>query len=296
MTRFAFALPLACWLAACGPTPSGDDDDDQPIDAPVAIDATDGRPGIDALDAPEPDPSRVYAHSGPMLYRIDTLTMAAVPVGAFTNLMAMENMLDIALDRDERMIGVARNRIFQIDPATAAATFLADYTGSGLTSLSFVPANIANPDGPEMLVAATTTGDIVRIDITGTTATTTVIGNYGLSGGTQIASSGDLVYIKGVGIFATVDVGAASGLDYLATVDPANGWRATLVGAGTGYNNIFGVAYWGGQLYGFVDDGFTAATGKFIRLDQAAGTASVLQQGAIRWFGAGVTTEAPIIP
>lgn len=294
MSYRAALVPLALWLAACGPTPSADDDDDDVIDA--AVDAIDG-PTVDSPDAPpEPDPSRVYAHSGPMLYRIDTTTMAAVPVGAFTNLMANENMLDLALDRDERMIGVSRNRIFQINPATAATTFLADYTGSGLTSLSFVPANIAQPNGPEMLVAATDTGDIVRIDITGTTATATVIGNYGMSGGMQIASSGDLVYIRGVGILATVDVGAMSGLDYLATVDPANGWRATLVGTGTGYNNIFGVAFWGGTLYGFADDGFTAATGKFLRLDRTTGAGTLLMMGPIRWFGAGVTTEAPLIP
>jgi hypothetical protein len=293
-SRLVFVLALAGGLAACGPSHTGDDDDDV-IDAPVAIDATDAPPGIDAIDAPEPDPSRVYAHSGPMLYRIDTLTMAAVPVGAFTNL-GTQGMLDIALDRDERMIGVTATKIFQIDPATAACTFLADYTSSRLTSLSFVPVNIAQPDGAEMLVAATDNGDVVRIDITGTTATATVIGNYGLSGATQIVSSGDLVYIKGVGTFATVDVGPATGLDYLARIDPANSWRATLVGTGTTFNNIFGVAYWGGTLYGFVDDGPVAATGNFIKLDQQTGAGAALMPGSIRWFGAGVTTEAPIIP
>ena len=47
--------------------------------------------------------------------------------------------------------GVTRDKVFQCEPATAACTFLADYTGSGLTSLSFVPANIAQPDGPEAI-------------------------------------------------------------------------------------------------------------------------------------------------
>jgi hypothetical protein len=291
--RAALVIPFACWLAACGPTAPADDDDDDTDARDAAID---GLPGIDAIDAPEADPSRVYAHSGKMLYRIDTLTMAAVPVGAFTTLEANENMLDLALDRDDTMIGVARNRIFTINPATAACTFIADYPGSGLTSLSFVPVNIGAPDGPEMLIAATDTGDVVRIDITGTTGTATVIGNYGTSGGTQIVSSGDLVYIKGVGTFATVDVGPASGDDFLASVDPVNSWRASVIGLGTGHNNIFGVAFWGGALYGFADDGFTAATGKFLALDRVTGAGTVIQPGAIRWFGAGVTTEAPLIP
>lgn len=291
--RFALVTPLACWLAACGPTAPADDDDDDDarIDARI-----DGTPGIDAIDAPEADPSRVYAHSGPMLYRIDTLTMAAVPVGAFTSPVLTSGMLDLALDRDDRMIGVTRNQIFQVDPATAACTFLAAFTGSDLTSLSFVPVNIAAPDGPEMLIAATNTGDVIRIDITGMTATATVLGNYGMSGGIQIISSGDLVYIKGVGTFATVDVGPAAGNDFLASVNPANNWNATVIGTGTTFNNIFGVAYWGGRMYGFVDDGFAAATGKFIELNQVTGGAQLIQMGAIRWFGAGVTTEAPLIP
>lgn len=295
--RLAIAAPLACWLAACGPSYSGDDDDDDDvIDARVDAQVIDGIPGIDAIDAPEADPSRVYAHSGKMLYRIDTLTMAAVPVGMFTTLEDTESMLDLALDRDERMIGVSRTRIFTVNPATGVTTFLANYTGSGLTSLSFVPANIAQPDGAEILVAATDTGDVVRIDIAGTTATTQVLGNYGTQGSEQIKSSGDLVYIKGVGIFATVDIGPAANNDFLARVDPANGWRATVIGTGTSFNNIFGVAFWGGRLYGFVDDGFTAATGKFVELNQNTGAGTVILSGPIRWFGAGVTTEAPIIP
>ena len=290
--RLAFVTPLACWLAACGPTPSGDDDDDMPIDARI-IDAI----GIDAIDGPpEPDPSRVYAHSGTTLYRIDTATMAAIPVGTFTGPMLATGVLDLALDRDDDMIAVTRDQIFRVNPTTAAVTFLADYTGGDLTSLSFVPVNIAAPDGPEMLIAATGDGQVVRIEVVGTTATVSPLGNYGLSGGIQIASSGDLVYIKGVGTFATVDVGLPAGNDFLASVDPANGWRATLIGTGTTFNNIFGVAYWGGRMYGFADDGFAAATGKFIELNQVSGNATLITMGAIRWFGAGVTTEAPLIP
>jgi len=292
--RLTLVSLLACWLTACGPNASSSDDDDDDIDARADA-AIDGLPGIDAIDAPFADPSRVYAHSGTMLYRIDTLTMAAVPVGAFTNL-ATQAMQDIALDRDEQMFGITRDKIFTIDAATGACTKVADFTGGSLSSLSFVPVDIGNPDGEEMLVAAAANGDVVHITITGMTADATVLGNYGTMGATQIASSGDLVYIKGVGIFATVNVGAAATNDYLATVDPANDWRATLVGTGTGFNNIFGVAYWGGKLYGFVDDGFDAATGKFIELNQTTGAGTVLLMGAVRWFGAGVTTEAPIIP
>ena len=244
---------------------------------------------------PPPPAGRVYAHSGTTLYRIDTLTDAAVPVGAFTSPDLTTSMLDIALDRSDRMIGVTRNQIFQINPNTGACTLQSTYPGSALNSLSFVPVSIAAPTGPEMLVAATATGDVVRIDPTGGTAPT-IIGNFGVTGGTQVTSSGDLVYVKGVGIFATVDVGPASDDDFLASVDPANGWKATVIGAGTGFNKILGIAFWGGTLYGFVDDGATALSGRLIELDQTTGAGTLLQTEAIRWFGAGVTTEPPLIP
>lgn len=282
-------IPLA--LAACGPRFTGDDDDDDPIDAAVT-DARiiDGQGGIDADETP---PSRVYAHSGQMLYRIDTDTNQAVAIGPFTNL-GTQSMTDIAVDRDERMIGVTLNKIFEIDEATGASTFLADFTGGNLTSLSFVPVNPGNPDGAEMLVAATSTGSVIRIDVAGTTATATVIGDYGARAGMDIVSSGDIVYVKGVGTIATVDVGATDGQDYLATIDPANGWAATVIGTGTGFDKIFGVAFWGGQIYGFTDGG--AGMGSFIRLDRQTGAGTLIQAGAIRWYGAGVTTIAPLIP
>lgn len=279
-------------LIACGPKVSGGDDDDVPTDA-----AIDGAPPIDGpggIDADETPPSRVYAHSGDTLYRIDTTTNAANLVGPFTNL-AMQGMLDIAVDRNERMIGVTRDKIFEIDPATGACTFLADFTGSALTSLSFVPANPAAPDGPEMLVAATDTGAVIRIDVVGTTATATVIGDYGQLGGMDIISSGDIVYVKGFGTVATVDVGSAAGMDYLATIDPTNNWAATVSTTATGFDKIFGIAFWGGTLYGFVDNGFGNG-GSFIRIDRQTGVGTLIEAGTIRWFGAGVTTEAPIIP
>ena len=214
------ALVLA---AACGPSVTGNGDDVQSIDA-ATDGATDGRviDGPGGIDADESPPSRVYAHSGQMLYRIDTTTNAAIPIGPFTNL-GTQSMTDIAVDRDERMIGVTLNKIFEVDEATGACTLLASFTGTdNLTSLSFVPANPAAPDGPEMLVAA------------------------------------------------------------------------TVVGTGTGFDKIFGVAFWGGQLYGFADGG--AGMGSFVRLDRQTGAGTLLQAGTIRWFGAGVTTSAPIIP
>ena len=289
LPRLFLVLAVVATAAACGPSVSGDGDDDDD-DTPRTDAATDAAPGPDGPDIPLP--SRVYAHSGTTLYRIDTTTFAAVPIGAFTGLPQNQGMLDLAVDRNERMIGVSRTQIYEIDETNAQTTFLASYTGSAITSLSFVPVNPADPDGEEMLVAATDDGSVIRININGTTATTLVIGDYGQHQGQDIVSSGDLVYVKNFGTVATVDVGNGTN-DYLARVDPANGWRATIVGNGVGYDKIFGTAFWGGELYGFVDQG--ANSGSFIRIDPTTGVGTLLQAGSIQWFGAGVTTVAPVI-
>ena len=244
-------------LAACGPTTGGGDDDVEGIDARVDARTPDAAPG----DSTEELPSEVYAHAGTTLYTIDTTTLVQTRVGDFTNLGA-QDMLDIAVDRDGRMIGVTRDKIFEVDEATAAATFLADFGAvRGFSSLSFVPADAANPDGPEVLIAANDAGAVYRIDIAGAAATAVQVGSYGMQGATAIGSSGDIVSVRGFGTVATVNVG--TGPDFLARLDPANGWRATIIGTGTGFDKVFGLGFWGGKVYGFVDDGFAAGTGGY---------------------------------
>jgi hypothetical protein len=145
-----------------------------------------------------------------------------------------------------------------------------------------------------VLISANDAGAVYRIDISGTTATAVAVGSYGMRGADVIGSSGDIVSVRGFGTVATVNVGA--GLDYLARLDPANGWRATVIGTGTGYDKIFGLACWEGKLYGFVDDGFEAGTGAVIDIAPQTGGATLVGPGNVRWFGAGVTTVAPLIP
>jgi hypothetical protein len=283
------AITVGCGLVACGPSVEGDDDDDG-IDAP-AIDAR----IVDAdttIDGEEVDFSRVYAHSGQMLYRLDTATLTPVLVGPFG--LSSGSITDIAVDKDDRMLGVGLSNIYTIDIDTGAATLLTPVTGiSDLTSLSFVPLDLANPDSAERLVAATAQGDVVEINQT--TGATTVLGNYGVTaaGGEQIRSSGDIVAITGFGIYATVTVGSPlSNPDYLAQINPTT-WAATLIGGGTPYDKIFGVGFWRNKLYGFVDTG--AGTGAIIEIAINTGVATPVNTGNIQWFGAGVTTDAPII-
>jgi len=48
------------------------------------------------------------------------------------------------------------------------------------------------------------------------------------------------------------------------------------------------------DLY-FTDNGFDIGGGKMIQIDPVTGAATELNSAGVRWFGAGVTTTAPLI-
>jgi hypothetical protein len=272
-------------LAACGP--SGRDQDI--VDAPGSGD------GSNDIDAPPAvDMSRIYAHSGDTLYRMNPLTLEALPIGAMTGI-GTQNLLDLAVDKDDKIVGITRDKLYSINATSGAATLITDLSAAaqGYTSLTYAPTNPLDPNSPEILVSANDQGDVFRIDITGSQAVPTKIGSYGTSAGGKVISSGDLIGVRGFGIYATVDVGTGT-MDYLAKIDPGNGWKATVAPMPTGYDKIFGLGFWGGKIYGFVDNGFAVGGGKMIQIDPDTGAAILLSSADIRWFGAGVATTAPI--
>jgi hypothetical protein len=287
MRRLLFCTALVLF-AACGASASSDDDDDD-------------QPGIDArvVDGPtndtELDFSKVYAHSGTVLYRLDTSTLQPVMIGPFGAALGNASMTDIAVDKNDQMLGISLDNIYRIDTTTGEATLVTAYDGAeNLTSLSFVPLNLDDPDSAERLVAATDTGAVLEINQT--TGATTQLGVFGTAANGTIRSSGDMVAIYGVGIFATVTIGDApnpfDAPDYLAQIDPST-WAATPLGTGTPYDKIFGVGFWRGKVYGFID---TGTGGTIIEINPNTGAVvGAPNDGAIRWYGAGVTTDAPII-
>jgi hypothetical protein len=281
-------LVIGCLLvAACGPNASGDSG---VVDAAHHPDA---HPGP---DGPMFQQSEVYAHSGSELYRIDTNNLDVIDIGPFGAALGTASMTDIAVDKNGGMVGVSLSKIFSIDPATGTATQLATFNGSGnLTSLSYVPDDPTNPNSTEKLVTAGDTGDVYQVNPS--TGATTQIGNFGTYNGHQIVSSGDIVSVYGFGTIATVNATAnLSDPDFLATIDPNNGWAATPIGtATTGYDRIFGLAFWGGTVFGFVDNGPTAGTGSLVTIDTTTGVATPVNTEQFRWYGAGVTTIAPIV-
>ena len=262
-------------LAACGPAPR---QDHGPPDAPQASDST----------TVTPPASRVYAHSGNMLYQIDTQTLAPVQIGAMTGLGA-QSLTDLAIDKSDRMLGITLDKLVSVDATTGTTTLISSLAVNGFTSLSFVPSDLNDPNSADILVSANDQGEVFSLDATAGTATR--IGSYGSVAAGAVVSSGDLIGIRGLGIYATVDVGTQPN-DYLARIDPVT-WKATPIGAGTGFDHIFGLGYWEGTIYGFVSVG--AGAGKIITIDPSTGAGTEVLPGTIRWYGAGVATNAPIL-
>ncbi len=271
-------------LTACSPS----DRDNPAADGPSQPDTPDSQPPVDM--------SRVYAHDGKVgnspssLYLMNSATLATTKIGEMPAL-GTQSLTDLAVDKDDNIVGITFNKLFSINATTGAATLIGPMDVDNATSLSFVPSDLDDPSSPDILVTASSFGDVVKIDPT--TGVTTMLGNYGTFNGMQVVSSGDLFGVHGVGIFATVDVGNVDGNDFLASVDPVT-WKATPIGtAGTGFNKIFGLGYWGGTIYGFVDLG-AGSGGQMIQIDPVTGVGTMLSSSPIRWFGAGVATDAPI--
>ena len=267
-------------LAACGPGQR-----DSSIDANGHRDAPGGSPDASTADAAEM--VYVYAHSPTALYRVDPDTLAITLVGNFTwpaNVIA-DSMTDLAIDQNGRMIGISYTAVYQVDPATAKCTQLASMLqGGGFNGLSFVPASALGQTGDDVLVA-TRNGDGLAFQVDPMTGTIMQVGNMG---GTFV-SSGDLVGVENFGVVQTVP-GANGAPDQLVMLTPGT-LAATPIGtSNTGFTHIWGVAYWKNKVYGFT------AQGEFVLIDTGTGVGSLVSTVAgVQWWGAAVTTVAPIV-
>lgn len=242
-----------------------------------------------------PDLCGLFAHTGQDLYRLDPNTFEILPVGPFNT--GGPSMLDIAIDKNDRMVGVSLFKLWSIDRTSGAATEISDFDGStdGLTSLSFVPLDDGDPESAERLITIGASGNVYEVNPL--TGATTLLGNLGLSSGSQLRAGGDLVSVRGLGTFASVAVGnTPTDPDCLATINTTT-WAATLIGAtSTGFDKVFGLGYWGGRVLGFVDNGSGAGTGTIIDIDTVTGVGALVEVSAERWLGAAVATDAPVAP
>jgi hypothetical protein len=268
------ALLISVLLLACGP--GGRDDSSQlSPDAGFSPDSGGGGGGGGGGDA-----VYVYAHTASTLYRVDPDTLAVTQVAPFGwGSVGSDQMTDLAIDKTGQMIGVSFTRVYRVDPATAQTTLLSSSLSGTFNGLSFVPASMVGQTGDDVLVGTRNAdGKVFRIDPM--TGGATEVGNMG-----AFQSSGDLVAVAG----ATLQTVTGSGSDRLARLAPQT-FAATPIGSGTGYGEIWGVAYWKDKVYGFTNNGH------FLLIDPTTGVATMVSQTpGMAWWGAAVTTLAPVL-
>lgn len=230
-------------------------------------------PGMDVV---------VYAHSGSDLFKVDPKSLEVSRVGNFLirgendKVQYLNTVTDIAVDKVGRMTGITFNELLAINTGNAECTRLAPLNGQ-LNGLSW----IRMEDGSEILAATGFDGSVLRIDPA--TGNTTKIGSLG----NNQMSSGDIVSVATYGTLITL-VGPAGAPDLLARLDPTTG-AATVIGS-TNFKEVWGIGFWGNRVFGFTK------VGDFILIDPKTGEGKLVQKNtAYPFWGAGVSTSAPVI-
>ncbi|HRI66962.1 MAG TPA: hypothetical protein PK156_22100 [Polyangium sp.] len=226
-------------------------------------------------------PGEVFGHSENTLYKLEPYSKQVTVIGDF---QGCSSVIDLAIDKDSKIIATTATAIYWIDKTNAKCTRIA--TGSYPNSLSFVPAGTLDPN-EEALVGYE---DASYVRINTTTGAKTTLGALG----NGYVSSGDIVSVKGGGTYLTVK-GNGCG-DCLFQVDPKTGSMVKNWGP-TGYGKVFGIAFWAGSVYGFTDYGQLFEL-QFLNGQLIIG-GEIPIPGApadLSFWGAGSTTIAPIIP
>ena len=151
-----------------------------------------------------------------------------------------------------RLLGNSFSQLFEINTTTGAATLIGTINAGSVNSL--VSAN--------GILYGATTGIGQFITINPTTGAGTVISSLG----SGVASSGDMVF-DGTNLLATVKVSGSS-IDRLASINPSTG-AITIIGS-TGFVNVFGLAFSGGQLIGIT------STGQVISINATTGVGTLI--------------------
>lgn len=242
----------------------------------------------------------------------------------------VESMTDIAIDRSGQLYGVTSSAVYPLTVETGWVRCGAKrpLPSSGFMGLTFAPAGVLRET--EMLVAANTAGELWSIDEQGQT---TQVGSFGkvpandgqghdykaTHVGKDWELSGDIVFLTNGGNwagFATVvdcpnppwktncnavdtlveiDVSKLKAGNTASVTKSVRGQvvktdDASCTDSATGYGNMYGVAAWNDKVYGFSD------AKQVVEISNADGSACAVPNTTPQyWYGAGVTTLAPVI-
>lgn len=234
----------------------------------------------------------VFGHSATRLFLLDVDSLAITDLGAFqfrdsdgVTPLSSQSMTDLAITADGAMYGCSFNALFRVELPSLVARKVASLADT-FNGLTFVPAGFLEPDREVLLATVNDPPErsLYRIDVN--TGAATLVGSFG----NNLVSSGDVVAIRHDAMYAVVHgpkVGTAIPKDFLARINPATG-GATVIGTGIGFNQVWGLGYWYGVLYGF------AKNGKVVAIDPDTGVGTLVDDLSVEFWGAGTTTIAPI--
>lgn len=247
-------------------------------------------------DAGPKEINEVFGHSADQLYRLDPQTKAVTVVGSFNG---CEAVADIALDESSTMYATSLGGIgspaglYKIDKQTAECTLIK--AGDYPNSLSFVPKGTL--DANEEALVGYLDATYVRID-----RASGQISNIGSLNKTGFVSSGDVVSVQGGSTYLTIKRNSGSGtingskcdtVDCLVEVDPVTGAIVKQWGS-IEHKSVFGLAFWGGKVYGFADNKLFEVT---FGTNQVA-TSLITIPGSpsgLKFWGAGSATSVPLV-
>jgi hypothetical protein len=274
-----------------------------------------------------------YAHTGKTLYKFDPNAVNTTPqlVGDFDNTDG--SMFDIAVNKAGEIWGVTAANAYHIQIQGGVVKCGTPIPiGDGTGKVRFYGLTFA-PDGwigsGEALIAGNTAGELWSIDTT--TGSVTQHGTFGKvpntdgnghtykNAGKAWELSGDIVFLansgKPVG-FATVrdcpnppSTTGCNLTDTLIQIDmtklKSGGTQSVTQSVrgqitespnctvhaadDTHYQQLLGIAAWNDKVYGF------SQSGSIVEIDNSDGSACEVVSSALGWYGAGVTTVAPVI-
>ena len=298
MRAMRFYAGVLVALCSCSPAPSGDfvfgGPDDELGGSTGRFDASSGEDTtgtsgahgesqdlpelrLDAgpPDAPSEAPAVVYGQDAETLWRrLDPETLELVRVGDFSGCQG--SVIDIAVDRAGAMVAATYDSLWSVDPSTGECSWVAD--GMFPTSLSYIPAGLLGDY--EALVGFVAGGTYVEIDPE--TGRQYVLGH--LPPGLE--SSGDVVSVEGGPTWLTVRGAGCEDQDCLVELDPATGELVAAYGR-IGFDQVYGLAAWGGRAYGFAREGVV------FEVQVPGPLTTVISEAGPEWFGAGSSTLVP---
>ncbi|UJR81596.1 hypothetical protein [Sandaracinus amylolyticus] len=229
----------------------------------------------------------IYAHSRDVLFTFSPYTNTVEEIGPFMLPGDDEPtaIIDLAVNADGEVYVAGYDALFRVDPETAALTRVGDFdVDESFFALTFLGEGVIRP--VETLIGATNEGVYHEIDRSD--ASTQRLGQYP----DGWISSGDIVSVGGRAFATLKDPENLDAPDVLAEITFDASGRSTVRELGsTWFRQLFGLGSWGDSLYGFSN------SGELVRLDPDSGSGTIVSiaTGIDSYWGAGVTTRAPIL-